>query len=278
MRFLNRMGFDVVHGCQLRCIGCPNSTLNPTIHHISVKDFNTCLSNIDVVSIKCLRFFNFGEAFLHPYLPEIIDASTKHTWTAIEREVSTNAQIFNEEMVEDVLKRDKLTRLVVSCDGNGTPMDYERLRPPAKWDKLILFLTKTKEIKDRTGSSTQLITRNICTTLDGQDRWNKILLKIGWNPQFRDWIALPEASASPWEREAIIPNSICNLFSDDKLYVDYDGTVVPCCAHPCAFKLGNLMNEKFSEILQKKERRNMMLKMRSERESIPICNQCEVKG
>lgn len=31
MRFINQLGFDIVHGCQLQCVGCPNSTLKPKI-------------------------------------------------------------------------------------------------------------------------------------------------------------------------------------------------------------------------------------------------------
>src|SRR5512136_2389955 len=43
--------FDIVHGCQLRCIACPNSTLESKIQMVTVEDFGRCLSNIDVERI-----------------------------------------------------------------------------------------------------------------------------------------------------------------------------------------------------------------------------------
>jgi hypothetical protein len=35
--------FDIVQGCQLRCLGCPNSTLQPKIKRMSREDFERCL-------------------------------------------------------------------------------------------------------------------------------------------------------------------------------------------------------------------------------------------
>jgi len=64
--------FDIVHGCQLRCVGCPNSTLEPKIHRIPVEDFALCLGNIDVERIHTLRLYNYGEPLLH-YAPARVD-------------------------------------------------------------------------------------------------------------------------------------------------------------------------------------------------------------
>lgn len=43
-----------------------------------------------------------------------------------------------------MLRLEVLTRLVVSCDGDGTPESYERLRPPSRWERLIEFLERAK--------------------------------------------------------------------------------------------------------------------------------------
>jgi len=64
-KHLYSVHFDIVHGCQLRCVGCPNSTLEPKIHWISVEDFARCLGNIDVERIHTFRLFNYGEPLLY---------------------------------------------------------------------------------------------------------------------------------------------------------------------------------------------------------------------
>ncbi|MGL6290779.1 MAG: hypothetical protein ACRC2H_08850, partial [Silanimonas sp.] len=39
---------DVVHGCQLRCVGCPNSVLQPKVVPVERAFFERMLGNIDV--------------------------------------------------------------------------------------------------------------------------------------------------------------------------------------------------------------------------------------
>ena len=120
-RIMKKVGFDVVHGCQLRCIGCPNSVIQSNIKYISVEDFRICLGNIDVNSVKTFRLFNFGEPLLHPNLVEIVLEIPKQSWTTKDIEISTNAQYFNEDVMTDLFKTNIITHLSVSCDGDGTP-------------------------------------------------------------------------------------------------------------------------------------------------------------
>lgn len=58
--------FDIVHGCQLRCVGCPNSTRLPKIQRVTVENFSRCLANVNVSHVKRFAFFNYGEPLLHP--------------------------------------------------------------------------------------------------------------------------------------------------------------------------------------------------------------------
>ena len=66
-----------------------------------------------------------------------------------EFEISTNGQAINDNL-ERIFQDGIITRLVVSCDGEGTPSDYERLRPPATWEKLNEFLGLCRSIRKST--------------------------------------------------------------------------------------------------------------------------------
>ena len=110
--------FDVVNGCQLTCVGCPNSTLHPKVQRISEETFATCLGNIDVKVISLLRLFNYGEPLLHDRLPDLVKLIPQQRWRVREVEISTNAQFVDWDMVEQIIRLRILTRLVVSCDGD----------------------------------------------------------------------------------------------------------------------------------------------------------------
>ena len=283
--------FDIVHGCQLRCVGCPNSTLLPKIERISVDDFNICLQNIDVKRIHCMRLFSFGEPLLHKNLSGIISVIPKQKWIVENVEISTNAQYVEWEDFENALKQQVITRLVVSCDGDGTPEEYERLRPPAKWQKLIEFLERARELRDQSSPSLQLATRTIVRTAQDMERWREILVPRGWTPEFRGWMSLPESAQNMTERKLQVPQGPCFFVADPEefaqhpwpgeirlLYVDADGTVVPCCTHPRAGVFGNLKRQKFSEILSGRARAAFKAQMAKNRAAMPICGQCDMGG
>lgn len=273
---LDKVGFDIVHGCQLRCVGCPNSSLEPAIKLISVSDFSQCLKNIDVDHIKLFRLFNFGEPAFHKDLAELAAISRKQAWSVGCLEISTNAQYHPWDRIEELFRTNALDRLAVSCDGDGSPEDYERLRPPSKWVKLIDFLVKAKELRDKHSQRTKLITRTICGDLKSQERWNAVLKPLGWEPEFREWLLLPQSVENPSGRQGKRGNGLCSFMTAPRLYVDYDGTVVPCCMHPKAFELGSLKTEKYSEISSGKRKSEKRQELLTNRERMPVCAGCEL--
>ena len=150
---INTFHFDVVQGCQLRCVGCPNSVLLPKIDHISPEDFDHSLRNVDVRLVRTMRLFNFGEPFLHPDIGGLLGVIRRQAWNVERVEFSTNAMIYDEPKLREIIGSGVVTHLFVSCDGDGTPAEFERLRPPARWDKLLTFLEGAARIPGLADSS-----------------------------------------------------------------------------------------------------------------------------
>lgn len=280
---------DIVHGCQLRCLGCPNSTLLPKIKRMAVADFRTCLANIDVERIHLLRLFNFGEPLLHKQLSQIVAAIPEQRWKTEIVEISTNAQQVYWDDFEQALKQNVITRLAVSCDGDGSPADYERLRPPSQWEKFIEFLERTRELRDRWSPNLQLITRSVVEDAQAMARWREVLEPRGWTPEFRSWMALPESVQNMTHRRIEAPKGACVFLAEPDeytahpwkgeirvLYMDADGTVVPCCIHPRAGEFGNLLRQKYSDILRGELRARFKQQMAENRAGMSICGQCEM--
>lgn len=281
--------FDIVHGCQLRCLGCPNSTLEPTIYKISIEDFSLCLGHIDVERIHTFRLFNYGDPLLHPELAAIAAEIPKQRWKASIVEISTNGQWVDWNEFEEMVKLEVVNRLVVSCDGDGTKASYERLRPPSTWEKLLEFLERARALRDRWAPAMQLWTRTVIQTGDDAKRWEHFLRPRGWVPEFRSWMALPGSKENLTGRRLHVPAGPCVFLADASeytlhpwfgeihlLYLDADGTVVPCCMHPRAGVFGNLKTQKYSEILNGTARLAMKGAMKKDRTAMPVCGRCDV--
>ena len=273
-RVLLLANFEIVSGCQLRCVGCPNSVLQPKVQRISVSDFAACLANIDVKAIHTFRLFLFGEALLHRELPALLRQMTLQKWRAHKIEMSTNAQFAHWPTFEEALATKIPTRLVVSCDGDGTPESYEALRPPSRWDTFIQFLERTREIRDRVHPKLELMNRTICQDTAEQQRWRDILEPRGWRPEFRDWLPLVDS-----ERELTNPTKpgegLC-IFQQHpaQVYIDFDGMVVPCCAYPRAAELGSLKTHRLSEIRASDTLRDFRTALEARDASVPSCATC----
>lgn len=280
---------DVVHGCQLRCLGCPNSTLEPKIKRMPVEDFRTILGNIDVERIHTLRLFNYGEPLLHRELSELVAVIPGQRFKASIVEISTNAQHVYWDDFEAMMRLEVVNRLVVSCDGDGTPADYERLRPPSQWERLIEFLDRARHLRDRWSPATQLVTRTVCEDPLHRRRWEEVLLPRGWQPEFRRWMALPQSVANLTGRKPVVPSGPCAFMAHwsawkahpwhgqiNLLYVDFDGTVVPCCQHPRAAVLGNLKHMSYNEMLSGRLRADFIAALERDRAAMPVCGSCDV--
>jgi len=275
---LEKIGFDIVHGCQLQCVGCPNSTLLPSISFISLEDFAVCLANIDVKRVELLRLFNYGEPFLHPGLADIVRLIPQQRWSVDFVEISTNGQVHDFEKVKEILKTGVLGRLVVSCDGNGTPEEYERLRPPAQWPKLVEFLSRVKELRDVYAPEVELMTRTICETDQGRRNWSDLLAPRGWVPEFRGWLHLPGMRRKQTEETPVVSDGVCWYMAGARhLHVDADGAVVPCCVHPRAHVLGNLRLSKYNDILRSELHRQFVRILETDRQYHPVCGACSLR-
>lgn len=252
------MGIDIVSGCQLKCIGCPNSTIEKKIEFMSLQTLRTCLENIDV-KVNLLRLFNFGEVILHPHFVEMVRLVNE--WGGYKKlEISTNGQIWSK--VTDLLKVD-VDRVVVSCDGNSGRESYEWIRRGATWDQLM----KCLDVLENSLPKNKRLIRCI-TTKRYQDKWRKLL--PNWDISFREWIPMPRSRSNPSQRTDFKSKGSCEHVDTDNLYVDYDGVVGPCCNYPNAFYIGNLTTEKVSYLIKRK--RELREKMEGKRWG--VCREC----
>lgn len=273
---LSTVHFDIVGGCQLRCVGCPNSGLNPRPEFIAIDLFERCIANIDVTKINLFRFFNYGEPLLHPNLEDlgrILIASPIHIrWV----EISTNAQSNAEERLEALVAMGLVNLVTISCDGDGTSERYEALRPPGKWSKLMSFLSFARDLAARY-PGLHLQARCVIENLEDKQRWRDVLKPFGVRPDFRGWMQLPD-SLRDREQDAVpMGEGGCAIASDPNyLYVDHRGNIVPCCFHPGAAFLGNLADSRYSALFASARRANFLEALKTQRASIPVCNRCDV--
>lgn len=273
---LELLHFDIVDGCQLRCLGCPNSALIRKPSFISPELFRRCIRHLDVDRVNVIRLYSFGEPLLHPELETLGRILRDESPFEIGLvELSTNAQSKSYHRIEALTELGVLDRLAISCDGDGTPASYESLRPPAKWEQLMAFLAFARELGQR-APALEIIARSVIRSPEDARRWRDVLGPFGVTPEFRGWKYLPESSRNLTGRTIKMGAGVCfHVGERERLFVNHKGEVVPCCIHPRAGVLGDLGETTHSAILAGPQRRKFVDLMVHDRASMPVCSTCE---
>lgn len=274
---LTRLHLEIVDGCQLRCVGCPNSTLIRQPSFISPELFRTCLRNLDVERVLDMKLFLFGEPLLHPQLEELGAILRDEAPFELDvLEISTNAQSKAQAKLETLAAMGVLNRLAISCDGDATAERYEALRPPAKWPRLLSFLAFASDLRRR-HPQLQVVARSIIEQPDDAKRWRAILEPLGIDCDFRGWKHLPDASRNMTGREVRVGQGPCFYATERRwLFVNHLGEAVPCCIHPRAGVLGNLGKQRFSTLLAGPMRQAFIDRMANSLAGMRVCGNCEL--
>ena len=273
-RHLEVFSIDIVRGCQLLCVGCPNSSIRLKVKDMPVDVFAGIMENFDGTTRR-LRLFNYGEPLLHRDLPGIFKVLEKNKHKFSYLEITTNGQFVRWDQFEEILKTKLLGEVIISCDGDGTPESFERMRPPAKWDKLVNFLTKVGELRDKYHPDLHLSSRTVLLNSADAERWNALLHPLGWKTEFISWLRLPGATENMSAAPPKPGVGICHFLRNKTTYVSWDGTVLPCCGHPSAGDFGNITSQKWSSIQFGNAREEFVDTLKNRRETLNICSGCE---
>ena len=132
---------ETTNYCNLECSFCNRNEVIGKLQHMPVSKFKILLDKIKHHPIKEAKLMGMGEPMLHPQFDEICRLF-KETFPAAKLIVATNCQYTITNWFKESLKY--IDTLYFSID--GARENYERDRPPAKWNKLLTFLDEFKEV------------------------------------------------------------------------------------------------------------------------------------
>ncbi|MEZ5964150.1 MAG: radical SAM protein [Planctomycetota bacterium] len=148
-RFL-RVKLDMVGTCQLRCVMChfahPEFVPNKTQMG---RDLLEKVANDLFPRAHDVVLSSSAEPLLAKELPRALELCREHQVPNFH--FSTNAMALTQRIMDKVIEV-QMPLLTISCDG-GTKETFERVRTPAKWDKLMAAFDLIRDSKQRTGSA-----------------------------------------------------------------------------------------------------------------------------
>ena len=139
MRQISYAYIETTSYCNLHCAFCNRDEVVQKPTHMSVENYKIVLKKLAKHPIREIKLMGMGEPFMHPKFHEICRL-TRETFPEAFIISSTNCQFeFNGNFQKSLQHVDLM---YLSIDGYGS--NYERYRKPAKWVKLVKFLSACK--------------------------------------------------------------------------------------------------------------------------------------
>lgn len=288
---VNKVRIEASSACQLRCPVCPtgqgiteNSTCGTGFLHFEnfkiVLDINK--------SIKEIELSNWGEVFLNPHLPRILEYAYKNN-VRITITNGANLNHVKKESLEALVKYG-VKELVVALDG-ASNKTYSIYRIHGNFDKVIDNVKTINQLKQKYGNSNpRLIWQYIVFGHNEKDIISAKQLAKSLNMEFAPKLnAVPDYSPIRNTKKVLRDANFSSVrVKDDwglvmcnQLWaspqINWDGNIVGCCHNSWATFGRNAFENNLDECFNSEPMiyaREMLMGHVPAREDIP-CTTCE---
>jgi len=266
-KFPNTVQIETTNACNSKCIICPHKTMNRKIVTMEDDLFKKIINECAKHKCKSVHLHNFGEPLLDKKIFRRIKYAKEIGLPRVK--IFSNGSLLTKEFAEGLVVSG-LDEIKISFDG-ANRSEFEKIRYPLKFDKVVNNIKQLVKIRDQVGSSMKI--KIACSSTSDQSQTMTSLencvdeFSFGKIHNWGDTEVTPRERSSirkpcsrVWRTFTVLSNgesALCCL--------DYDGKVL----------LGNLHNSSISTIW-KNEQYKVQRKLHScsDQNKISICANC----
>ncbi len=267
---------DIVRTCNLRCVMCPHHHgLDGRRAKMPIEMFRNIIDQV-CGNQPLIKLYLSGEPLLHEDLFEMIEYTAIHDCRTM---IHTNATLLTESMAEKLLAS-PLSSISFSFDG-CSPKIYERLRPPAKFERVRSNIHRYLELRNHNSHRSPHTTIEIIKMQETHHliddfirQWQDSGVDAVHVTDYLNWLgAVPDRRVD--EPSGSGKYSPCEAPFHHGCILS-DGTVVPCCLDVNGRSpMGHLTRDCFQDIWMNNAYRHLRLQiLTGDIAAIPICRHC----
>lgn len=269
---------ELTNICNLSCIMCPYPKMK---RDKGFMDFNLYKKIIDnsIGKVEFIYLHFFGEPFLHKDIFKYIEYASS---SGITLALSTNATIFNDELIDKILNS-SLDFMILSLDSINKET-YEKIRVGGKFEKTYSNIINILE-KHKSNNRLNIVLQMVKMNLNKQEEEEfvkrfKVFNQRGFNltikgvGNYAGEIKRDDVSNT---QTLSLNNRVC--YEPWRGFtIGWDGKVVPCCNDfNYSYILGDLNTSSIDEIWNSDEMMNFRKKQIDNRQKdIKLCKNCDI--
>jgi|TARA_B100001063_G_scaffold139636_1_gene130472 radical SAM protein with 4Fe4S-binding SPASM domain len=264
---INYVCLETTNYCNLNCSFCNREQVVAAYgktQHMSLDNWEKILSKLKGENIENIKLTGLGEPFLHPKF-HLICQKVKEFFPKTNLIVATNCQYKINDNFKKSLKY--IDKMYFSIDGYKET--YERDRAPAKWDKLLKFLSDFKNVErfncnvsvNYVVNSQNVFDIEKIDELVKENKLTELRLNLvqNWNEDEQINVEYPKLMKEHLKRykkqiKGVAPWTWSDCWwPENGLYVDVFGNVKVCIINTGTESVGNIFLESINEIKNNKK-------------------------
>lgn len=275
MKKFKSVYIEITNICNLDCSFCSDDNLEKKT--ITISEFEHILKEINDYT-DYIYLHVKGEPLLHPNLKEILDLCKKYNKQV---NITTNGTLL--KLSKDILLNSKIVRQInISLHSENNKEHYLdeifEVTKQLSEDIIIVYRFWTLKNLKLNAKSTQIVEKIIGNYKLSTDIVNK--LYSDENIKIANNIYISKDNLFIW------PNLNNSYYKEDgychalktHIAILVDGTVVPCCLDSKGIiNLGNIFQEKITDILNKEKTINIRNNFNNRKCSEELCKHCSFK-
>lgn len=143
---------ETTNACNAQCIMCPHSKMDRRVRIMSDELFNKIIDECSQHRISEVHLHNFGEPLLDAELENKIRITKNKCKCATK--IFTNGSLLTQARISTLLNSG-IDIIKISVDG-ATPDEFEKTRPPLKWNNVKNNIKNLIEARNLLRSSTKI--------------------------------------------------------------------------------------------------------------------------
>ena len=154
---------ETTNACNARCIICPHRDLRRPIVCMDEKLYRRLIDECSAAGCREVHLHNFGEPLLDKQLEERIGYAKAKGIRKVK--IFCNGSLLTADRAKGLIDAG-LDEIKISFDG-ATREEFERIRPPLKFDVVVENITRLVELRNAAGSKLKIHVA-CCSTTDKQ--------------------------------------------------------------------------------------------------------------
>ncbi len=151
-KFPDTLQIETTNACNSKCLICPRSKMQRKVAYMDDNLFEKIIEEIAGYRLRSVHLHNFGEPLLDKNLAKRVRFAKQKGLNRVK--IFSNGSLINADKAEALIDAG-LDEIKISFDG-ATKEEFEKIRYPLNFDKVISNITNLVELRNRKGSNLKI--------------------------------------------------------------------------------------------------------------------------